>query len=600
MAENRKRFLIELIKPSHYDDDGYVIQWWRGFIPSNSLSALYGIVVDAREARALGQDVDIEIEARDETNATIPIRRIIRRFKSNRNAGLVCFVGVQTNQFPRAMDMAREFRAAGLKVVIGGFHVSGSLAMLPELTPELHEAVELGITLFAGEAENHFGDLLRAAYEDRLGPIYNFMSDLPELGQQPLPFMPRRYVRRYAGAMGCFDAGRGCPFSCSFCTIINVQGRKSRFRSADDIEQLIRRNLAQGTKSFFISDDDFARNHNWEQILDRIIALRSKEKLKVHLTLQVDTLAHKIPGFVKKAALAGCKKVFIGLENINPGSLKSASKGQNRITEYRAMLQAWHNAKVITYAGYILGFPDDTVESITRDIKIIQRELPIDLVEFFMLTPLPGSRDHQDLYRRGVEMSSDLNNYDVEHAVTAHPRMSAAEWQSIYDQAWHLYYSPDHLKTLLRRAKASGIRSTRLAFTIFYFYASYAFEHVHPLQSGVIRRKNRRQRRSTLPRENLAAFFIRRVRDFLGTYPSGLRFLCRIEALRRAVENEPDALDYTDLALSPIAKEYGAELDLFNATPSARQVADRALARSDSRNRADHHGVAEPSLALRD
>jgi len=196
MAENRKRFLIELIKPSHYDDDGYVIQWWRGFIPSNSLSALYGIVVDAREARALGQDVDIEIEARDETNATIPIRRIIRRFKSNRNAGLVCFVGVQTNQFPRAMDMAREFRAAGLKVVIGGFHVSGSLAMLPELTPELHEAVELGITLFAGEAENHFGDLLRAAYEDRLGPIYNFMSDLPELGQQPLPFMPRRYVRR--------------------------------------------------------------------------------------------------------------------------------------------------------------------------------------------------------------------------------------------------------------------------------------------------------------------------------------------------------------------------------------------------------------------
>src|SRR5208337_4173976 len=110
----------------------------------------------------------------------------------------------------------------------------------------------------------------------------------------------------------------------------------------------------------------------------------------------------------------------------------------------------------------------------------------------------------------------------------------------------------------------------------FYFYASYAFEHVHPLQSGVIRRKNRRQRRSTLPRENLAAFFIRRVRDFLGTYPPGLRFLCRIEALRRAVENEPDTFNHADLALSPIAEEYSAELDLFNATPSAR----RRIARS--------------------
>jgi Radical SAM superfamily len=600
MSQTRKRFLVEMIKPSHYDDDGYVIQWWRGFIASNSLSALYGIALDACHRHFLGPDVDIVIEARDETNMIIPTRRIIRRFKRNGDAGLVCFVGVQTNQFPRAMAIAREFRASGLKVVIGGFHVSGLLAMLPELPPELREAVELGITLFAGEAENHFGDLLRAAYEDRLKPIYNFMSDLPELAQQPLPFMPRRYVRRYAGAMGCFDAGRGCPFNCSFCTIINVQGRKSRFRTADDIEQLIRKNLAQGTKSLFISDDDFARNRNWEEILDRIIALRSKENLKVHLTIQVDALSHKIPGFVKKAALAGCKKVFIGLENINPDSLKGASKGQNRITEYRAMLQAWHNAKVITYAGYILGFPGDTPESIRRDIKIIQRELPIDLVEFFMLTPLPGSKDHQDLYRQGIAMAADLNNYDVEHAVTAHPRMSAAEWQSIYNEAWHLYYSPEHIKTLLRRAKASGIRSTRLAFTVFYFYASYAFEHVHPLQSGVLRRKNRRQRRETFPRENLAVFFLRRIRDFLGTYPPGLRFLWRIEVLRRAVENEPVSLGDTDVALSPIAEEYGSELGLFNATPAAREVADRASARNESRNREGHHSAAKPpSAALR-
>ena len=106
-----------------------------------------------------------------------------------------------------------------------------------------------------------------------------------------------------------------------------MQGRKSRFRTADDIERLIRRNHAQGIKSFFISDDDFARNRNWEQILDRIIQLRSKEKLKVHLTMQVDTLSHKIPDFVKKAAQAGCKKVFIGLENINPVQSQGRAQG---------------------------------------------------------------------------------------------------------------------------------------------------------------------------------------------------------------------------------------------------------------------------------
>jgi hypothetical protein len=273
--------------------------------------------------------------------------------------------------------------------------------------------------------------------------------------------------------------------------------------------------------------------------------------------------------------------VFIGLENINPESLKGASKRQNRITEYRAMLQAWHRAKVITYAGYILGFPNDTPESIARDLRILQHELPIDLVEFFMLTPLPGSKDHQELYRQSVPMSSDLNNYDVEHAVTRYARMTSAEWQSIYDQAWHLYYSPQHIATLLRRAKVSGIRTTRLAFTIFYFYASYAFEHVHPLQSGVLRRKNRRQRRSTFPRENIAAYVLRRTRDFFKTYPPGLRFLWRLEVLRRKIEREPNEHAIPDLTLQPITDEYGAGLELFNATDSARHAADQAIAQAN-------------------
>ncbi len=152
MAAPQKKFLVELIKPSHYDDQGYIIQWWRGFVPSNSLSCLYGLALDVAERRALGADVEINIEVRDETNVLVPVKKIIRRFAENGNCGLVCLVGVQTNQFARAVDIARELRAAGIQVAIGGFHVSGCLAMLPELTPELKEALALWITLFAGEA----------------------------------------------------------------------------------------------------------------------------------------------------------------------------------------------------------------------------------------------------------------------------------------------------------------------------------------------------------------------------------------------------------------------------------------------------------------
>src|SRR5262244_3226295 len=367
-AKTKQLFSLYMIKPSHYDDDGYVIQWARSSIPANTLAALNGLALDCAERRILGENVELRVTSWDETNTRIRPDRIIRQIGASGGRGLVALVGVQSNQFPRAVDIARPLRAAGLPVAIGGFHVSGCLAMLPEIPPELQEAMDLGITLFAGEAEGRLEELLRAAYHGELKPLYNFMNDLPS-----------------------FDAGRGCPFLCSFCTIINVQGRKSRARSADDIERLVRANVAQGVHKFFITDDNLARNQTWEAIFDRLIKMREEEGLEIHVIAQVDTMAHKIRGFIEKAARAGVDRVFIGLENINPDSLKDARKGQNRITEYRAMLQAWHRVGTLTYAGYILGFPGDTPETIERDIRIIQKELPVDLLEFFLLTPLPGS-----------------------------------------------------------------------------------------------------------------------------------------------------------------------------------------------------------------
>ena len=118
------------------------------------------------------------------------------------------------------------------------------------------------------------------------------------------------------------------------------------------------------------------------------------------------------------------RRVFIGLENINPDNLIAAKKRQNKITEYREMLQKWRDHGAITYAGYILGFPADTKESIVRDIEIIKRELPLDILEFFFLTPLPGSEDHKVLWQKGVWMDPDMNKYDLNHRVSHHPQMS--------------------------------------------------------------------------------------------------------------------------------------------------------------------------------
>jgi hypothetical protein len=568
-AGARQKFYVEIVKPSHYDDDGYVIQWLRAFIPSNSLACLWALAEDSARRQLLGQDVELVINGYDETHTVIPTQQIIRRIQNNGGRGIVLLAGVQSNQFPRAADMAKVFRQAGIQVAIGGFHVSGCLSMLPELPPDIKEVQQLGVTLFAGEAEETLDGLLLDAHRRELKPLYNYLLELPDLGGQVTPFLPPEVARRSLNLVA-FDVGRGCPFRCSFCTIINVQGRKSRFREPDDVEQIMRAYVKKGVKRFFITDDNMARNKNWEPIFDRLIQLREQEGLPLKFLLQVDTMCHKIPGFIEKAARAGCHGVFIGMESVNPENLIAAKKFQNNIVEYRRMLQSWRAHGVITYAGYILGFPADTPESIERDIRVIQEELPIDILEFFVLTPLPGSADHREMYLRGEWMNPDMNLYDVEHVTTHHPRMTDDEWRGIYERAWHLYYSPKHVETLMRRAEATGAGAIRLLWAIMNFYGNFRYEHVHPLQAGVLRRKIRSTRRPGLPHENPFVFYPRRLWETLSTLGRKFGYFWRLKRQCDRIRQNPAAKQYTDLAIQPMTKLEEGSLQINDLLDSAK------------------------------
>ncbi|MET0873403.1 MAG: hypothetical protein ABWX81_01225 [Pseudolabrys sp.] len=154
------------------------------------------------------------------------------------------------------------------------------------------------------------------------------------------------------------------------------------------------------------------------------------------------------------------RRVFIGLENIDSDNLIAAQKRQNKITEYRE----------------ILGFPADTKESIARDIEIIKRELPLDILEFFFLTPLPGSEDHKVLLQKSMWMDPDMNKYDLNHRVSHHSTMSDAEWEDAYRAAWSAFYTPEHVRTILRRSAACklGRPGTTLS-TILWFYLMILF-----------------------------------------------------------------------------------------------------------------------------
>jgi uncharacterized radical SAM superfamily protein len=382
-----------------------------------------------------------------------------------------------------------------------------------------------------------------------------------------VPALPAEALKRNVSSRTSFDQGRGCPFQCSFCTIINVQGRKSRFRTADDLEAIVRENVAHGVKAMFITDDNLARNRRWDEFFDRLIELREKEGLKVNLTIQVDMLCHQIPNFIEKGKRAGVMRVFLGLENINPDNLLAANKRQNRITEYRAMLQQWHMRGVFIFAGYIIGFPADTKASVLRDIDIIKRELPIDVLEFFYLTPLPGSEDHRRMLEAGEWMDPDLNKYNLNTRVSHHARMSDREWDDAYHAAWEAFFTDEHMETVGRRhAARAGGRPRKAMEYMAGFRAIFEIEGIHPLESGMVRRRRRLSRRPGLAREPALAFYprfavesARKVLAYLGHYR-------RWKAACRRIAADPARLDYSDLAILPQLADEAETLDLFHET----------------------------------
>jgi radical SAM superfamily enzyme YgiQ (UPF0313 family) len=536
-----KRLKLILIKPSKYDDDGYVVRHFRGVLPSNTLACLYGLTEDVKRRKVLGENVELDVELFDETVQKIPVRRIIRSHRPAHVRTVVALVGVQSNQYPRAADLAKRFRAGGLPVMIGGFHVTGMLALFPETSPEIQELIDIGVTMVKGEVEDTWGLLLKDALEDKLEPVYDFMEKKPDLSTKPVPMIHRSYLRRFASSnFGTIDCSRGCPYTCTFCTIINVQGREMRVRSAETLAQAMRENYKQhGVDYYFFTDDNFARNSAWRDIFQMLIGLRA-EGMPMRFMMQVDTLSYKIPGFIEMAGAAGCTQVFIGMESINPKNLKAAGKNQNHVHNYRELIAAWHQAKVATHVAYIIGFPYDTPESVQEDVERLKHELKVEQVSFFMLTPLPGSEDHLKMARSGAYMHEDLNTYDAFHETVHHPNFKPGEWQTAYRKAWRNFYTFEYMREVLANANPENYWNI---FRNFLWYKnSVLVEGGHPMLYGFFRLKERKERRPGFEIESRLRHMVRRFRDMRGVARGWISLILEMEELwlqtRRRSEGE--------------------------------------------------------------
>lgn len=285
-----------------------------------------------------------------------------------------------------------------------------------------------------------------------------------------------------------------------------------RFRSPESIASAIRDNYRRnGVNFYFFTDDNFARNKKWEQIFDALIDLRETENIPVEFMMQVDVLSYRIKGFVDKALRAGCSNVFIGMESVNDNNLQVAGKKQNTREDYRNLIQAYRDAEIATHVGYILGFPFDTPDSIREDLKCLIEEVQVDMASFFVMTPLPGSRDHLQLVKEGAPLDPDYNRYDSIHETMPYPNFEKGELMASYQEAWETFYSFENLRKILDRASK---RTYWNLFRNFLWYKSAALiEGRHPMLAGFLRLKGRKSLRPGIDPQPFFSYYWNRSKE---------------------------------------------------------------------------------------
>lgn len=491
-----KKVVVVLIQPTQYRDDGFPHRYWRVIVPSNSTAVMNALTIDAFRELQLPIETEIHLFEDRVYKHAAELRALYRRFPEEGSKLIVGFVGVQTGQFPRASDLIDRWQRVGATCVIGGPHVSGSISTMLDgvvdprrpnipcigkMPAEIQDLMDRGVIVFHGEAEGTWPKVLQDILEGHPQQLYR--GGQPDLTNVPLPVYPDEYLKRnFATVVHTVDACRGCPFVCSFCVVINAQGRTVRPRCPARIVAYVKAICERdGKASLFFVDDNFARNKRWEELLDGLIELR-QQGYDVRFMIEADLQSYSTPRFLEKLAAAGCDQIFMGVESMNPLNLVQANKIQNKVEEYAQVWEKCLELDIMPHAGYMIGFDHDTPESVPFDIGELHRR-GANFASFFMKTLLPGSEDHVRAVVAGVPIDPDFTKLDSFHATSPHPLMTKAQWEETYRQASPQFYSPENMITALKRCRS---RKARLNLLRYFFWArwSHDAEQVHQMIAG--------------------------------------------------------------------------------------------------------------------
>src|ERR1700716_36539 len=345
----------------------------------------------------------------------------IARYVKENNIGLVG-IGAMTRMVAKAYRMADAVRATGVKVVMGGPHVTemADEALGRDGGARHADAVALG------EADETWPKIVEDAARGKLKDIYAPVDDFgqerkPSLKEYPaipwdkinldqfnlVPKMATRTLQRIGEGWGTFriipmESGRGCPYGCEFCTVTGFFGHPIRFRTNESVvnELLLLKARAKsegGQIAVFFIDDNFAINiKRTKSLLRDIIAAGAQ----LNWMAQISANLLRDEELVDLIAASGGKWVFIGMESIDPTNLAGVNKGFNKPSEYAAVLERLAQTNGYAITSFIFGMDNDTTGVAERTLEQV-RTWPPGLPIFGLLTPLPGTPLYTRLHDAG-------------------------------------------------------------------------------------------------------------------------------------------------------------------------------------------------------
>lgn len=447
MSGKRPDLKIHIIAPSSYEDDGRLRQYSRILMSPPALDVLSGISLQTAEDLNFRISIAYHNERIERGDGYLSS---ITNDESADNSIVV--ITAKSFEIPRAIDIARELRRAGKQVVLGGPGVTLADCKIYQYL------IEEGIPFNVGEGENTVGQIIQDALTNKLKSAY-WQRGYVDMRKAPLPVFPEKDKHnKTITRLAALGTSEGCPFGCSFCSVIKIRGRRisaERSRNPDDCVAWIEEVHARGFP-IMLTDDNFRMSYTYEALQRPLIRLNEKSKRKgreLYLFVQLDAR----PDIINEAdilAAMGVKQVFFGMETNDPAVLANSKKKQNKPERYRDIVDAYHRKGIVVGTGVMVGFPSQTPDSIQKDIKAFSQL--VDLAHPYTVIPLPGTPDYIEAVKKGEIRTWDLNSYDGTHFVRDwFENMTTEDAKKAYHQS---FFDLFPLKNLLHGPKTLSLK----------------------------------------------------------------------------------------------------------------------------------------------